>query len=89
VRSPAGLDLGPLGQQEIAVAVLAELVAWRHARGPLGELPVEAVDPVCGMTVAVSGDTPTAEHEGTTYVFCCPGCRGRFVRNPEKYLASA
>jgi YHS domain-containing protein len=41
------------------------------------------------MTVAVSGDTPTAEHEGTTYVFCCPGCRGRFVRNPEKYLASA
>ena len=32
VRSPAGLDLGPLTQQEIAVAVLAELVAWRHAR---------------------------------------------------------
>ena len=32
VRSPAGLDLGPLSQQEIAVAVLAELVAWRHAR---------------------------------------------------------
>ena len=89
VRSPAGLDLGPLTQQEIAVAVLAELVAWRHARGPLGELPVEAVDPVCGMTVAVSGDTPSAEHEGTTYYFCCPGCRGRFARNPEKYLASA
>ena len=32
VRSPAGLDLGPLPQPEIAVAVLAELVAWRHAR---------------------------------------------------------
>ena len=32
VRSPAGLDLGPLTQPEIAVAVLAELVAWRHAR---------------------------------------------------------
>ena len=89
VRSPAGLDLGPLTQQEIAVAVLAELVAWRHDRGPLGELPVEAVDPVCGMTVAVSMDTPTAEHEGTIYWFCCTGCRGRFTRNPEKYLASA
>jgi xanthine dehydrogenase accessory factor len=89
VRSPAGLDLGPLTQQEIAVAVLAELVAWRHDRGPLGDLPVEAVDPVCGMTVAVSGDTPSAEHEGATYFFCCPGCRGRFTRNPEKYLASA
>ena len=31
VRSPAGLDLGPLRQEEIAVAVLAELVAWRHS----------------------------------------------------------
>lgn len=89
VRSPAGLDLGPLTQPEIAVAVLAELVAWHHDRGPLGELPVEAVDPVCGMTVAVGADTPSAEHEGSTYWFCCPGCRGRFARNPAKYLASA
>lgn len=90
VRSPAGLDLGPLSQQEIAVAVLAELVAWRHARRPAaGELAVEAVDPVCGMTVAVTADTPTAEHEGTTYWFCCPGCRGRFARDPAKFLASA
>ena len=39
--------------------------------------PFEAVDPVCGMTVAVGSDTPTAEHEGATYFFCCPGCRGR------------
>ena len=32
VRSPAGLDLGPSTQPEIAVAVLAELVAWSHER---------------------------------------------------------
>jgi xanthine dehydrogenase accessory factor len=89
VRSPAGLDLGPLAQPEIAVAVLAELVAWRHARGPVGELPVEAVDPVCGMTVVVGPETPSAEHEGSTFWFCCPGCRGRFARDPAKYLASA
>jgi xanthine dehydrogenase accessory factor len=89
VRSPAGLDLGPLTQPEIAVAVLAELVAWRHHRGPVGELPVEAVDPVCGMTVAVAADTPSAEHAGTTYWFCCPGCRGRFARDPSRFLASA
>ena len=54
VRSPAGLDLGPLEQSEIAVAVLAELVAWRHRRsGSAAEL-LEAVDPVCGMTVAIA-----------------------------------
>ena len=32
IRSPAGLDLGPSTQEEIAVAILAELVAWRHTR---------------------------------------------------------
>ena len=32
VRSPAGLDLGSATQPEIAVAILAELVAWRHTR---------------------------------------------------------
>jgi xanthine dehydrogenase accessory factor len=88
VRSPAGLDLGPLTQPEIAVAVLAELVAWRHHRRPVGELPIEAVDPVCGMTVAVGPDTPSAEHDGTTYWFCCAGCRDRFARDPAAQLAT-
>lgn len=88
VRSPAGLDLGPLTQPEIAVAVLAELVAWRHDRGSVGELPVEAVDPVCGMTVAVTADTPSVEHDGTTYRFCGEGCASSFARDPARYLAS-
>jgi xanthine dehydrogenase accessory factor len=89
VRSPAGLDLGPLPQPEIAVAVLAELVAWRHARAASPAELLEAVDPVCGMTVAVGPDTPRAEHEQVTYWFCCPGCRSRFERDPAAFLASA
>lgn len=91
VRSPAGLDLGPLEQPEIAVAVLAELVAWRHGRGGpgLAATALEAVDPVCGMTVAVSPETPTAEYAGIVYRFCCPGCRGRFARDPERFLATS
>src|SRR5262249_44173919 len=36
VRCPAGLDLGPSSQEEIAVAILAELVAWRHTRRASG-----------------------------------------------------
>jgi xanthine dehydrogenase accessory factor len=89
VRSPAGLDLGPLDQPEIAVAVLAEIVAWRHGRGPASAPTLaEAVDPVCGMTVAVGPDTPSVEHAGVTYWFCCPGCRGRFAGEPERFLAS-
>ena len=89
VRSPAGLDLGPLPQPEIAVAVLAELVAWRHSRSRSPAELLEAVDPVCGMTVAVGPDTPSVEHTGTTYWFCCPGCRSRFAKDPAPFLASA
>ena len=34
LKAPAGLDLGPIRQEEVAVAILAELVAWRHSRTP-------------------------------------------------------
>jgi xanthine dehydrogenase accessory factor len=31
LKSPAGIDLGGIDPQEIAVSVTAELVAWRNA----------------------------------------------------------
>lgn len=88
VRSPAGRDLGASTQEEIAVAILAELVDWRHglAADPSGLAPAasssasaqaEAVDPVCGMTVAVAG-APTAVRDGVTWYFCSVGCRDHF-----------
>jgi xanthine dehydrogenase accessory factor len=83
VRSPAGRDLGPSTQEEIAVAVLAELVDWRHGHTPAGAVvaaaPAEAVDPVCGMTVSVAG-APTAVRDGVTWYFCSVGCRDQFER---------
>jgi xanthine dehydrogenase accessory factor len=48
----------------------------------------EALDPVCGMTVRVLAGTPRAEHGGRTVYFCCGGCRERFRREPERYLAA-
>jgi xanthine dehydrogenase accessory factor len=89
VRSPAGLDLGRVRQEEIAVAVLAELVAWRAARPAARPIVAEAVDPVCGMTVTLAGVRETAVHEGVTYAFCCAGCRQRFEADPTRYLTPA
>ena len=86
VRSPAGLDLGPSTQAEIAVAVLGELVAWRHDRSVVPSAPAVAVDPVCGMEIAVDTAKETALHEGRTYSFCCAGCRSRFEADPARYL---
>jgi xanthine dehydrogenase accessory factor len=37
-----------------------------------------AVDPICGMTVAVAFGTPALQHEGETLYFCCEGCRSKF-----------
>jgi xanthine dehydrogenase accessory factor len=89
VRSPAGLDLGPSSQSEIAVAILAELVAWRHSRTAVAPRAAEASDPVCGMTVAVDAARETRVYEGVVYAFCGPGCRERFEAEPGRYLASS
>jgi xanthine dehydrogenase accessory factor len=90
VRSPAGLDLGPLPQEEIAVAVLAELVAWRHRRPTREATPAavtrEAVDPVCGMIVSTEGAREITVHGGVTYTFCGPGCRERFEADPASFV---
>ena len=45
------------------------------------------IDPVCGMDVT-PGDAAggSAEHAGTTYWFCNPSCRERFIADPARYL---
>ena len=46
-----------------------------------------AVDPVCGMTVAVTPDALAAEHAGQMYYFCGSGCKVAFTDDPHRYLA--
>lgn len=90
VHAPAGLDLGTLPQEEIAVAILAEIVKLKAAGlGVVTEAapePEVAVDPVCGMSVTVATARYRFVHEGTTYYFCCGGCLERFREEPGNYL---
>jgi xanthine dehydrogenase accessory factor len=104
VHVPAGLDLGHITHQEIAVAILAELVQLRASGALAGaagaasasKTPVapasnttpaaEAVDPVCGMTVAATAASYPLAHEGGTYYFCCTGCRRKFELDPAAYV---
>ena len=46
-----------------------------------------AKDPVCGMTVDPGKTVHHAEYGGTTFHFCCAGCRTKFVADPGRYLA--
>ena len=90
VRAPAGLDLGPVAHEEIAVAVLAELVQLRAAAGPRrggAAARHEATDPVCGMRVDVPTARYRAVHAGRTYHLCSAGCLARFEADPTAYLA--
>jgi len=97
VHAPAGLDLGKTTHEEMAVAILAELVQLR-ASGALTEVPAprvarraelrpaEAVDPVCGMTVVPGASGLPLEHDTRTYYFCCAGCRRTFEEDPDAYV---
>lgn len=93
VHAPAGLDLGRVAHEEIAVAILAELVKER-AEGTLAaaapaELPRhEELDPVCGMTVDVASARHRSSFEGITYYFCSAGCLARFEEDPARFVAA-
>jgi xanthine dehydrogenase accessory factor len=92
VRAPAGMALGELPHVEIAVAILAEIVAekartrWVPPSSPADEQLGPSVDPVCGMTVETGGPADQVTHGGVTYRFCCSGCRRRFEAAPERYV---
>jgi xanthine dehydrogenase accessory factor len=80
VHTPAGIDIGARTHEEIALSILAELVATRRSpavpsAGALAAAPREVVDPVCGMTVVVGPDTPTAGG----HAFCGPRCRDAWL----------
>ena len=62
---------------------LAKAAAAAHASGNT------ATDPVCGMKVDPQSARASADHNGTTYYFCCPGCRDKFQADPGKYLSKA
>ena len=48
----------------------------------------EAIDPVCGMTIATHG-APTREHDGETYYFCSVMCANRFDVDAAAYVAAS
>ncbi|GMV43080.1 MAG: hypothetical protein AMXMBFR64_47960 [Myxococcales bacterium] len=52
---------------------------------PADLVGTEATCAVSGKAFAVEADSTFSQHDGKTYVFCCPGCKKKFDADPAAF----
>ena len=93
VHAPAGLPIGAVSPEEIAVSILAQIVQVSRSKPkpmPALSLPivtVEAKDPICGMLVKPSQARYQSEYRERTFYFCSARCKQTFDKDPANSLA--
>jgi xanthine dehydrogenase accessory factor len=81
LHTPAGLAIGARTPDEIAISILAEVISDRNTHpASVPALTASALDPVCGMEVAVSETTLYLDVADERVFFCGLGCREAYAR---------
>jgi xanthine dehydrogenase accessory factor len=97
LKAPAGLDIGSVTPEEIAVSILAEIIQHRRSAktvsaeaepAPSPTVRIESKDPICGMIVDAATAKFRSEFAGGTVSFCCRHCKEMFDQDPERYRAA-
>ena len=93
IKTPAGIDINAKTPEEVAISILAEIIAdYRSEKSAAADEPAAVLNddyymnPVCNIPVQKSTAKHVVKYKKENVYFCCDGCKVSFEKNPKMYM---